>query len=128
VIFSIRRERSDSRVSFLSKSGELSVDRDGDLYALDFPARAPAECAVDPGLFDALSAKPKLVLGARDYLCVFETVKFALWRPIWTNSRRLIASRSLSPRRAAIAILSPAFSRRPKAFPKIRLRDRRTAR
>jgi PhzF family phenazine biosynthesis protein len=73
VIFSIRRERSDSRVSFLSKSGELSVDRDGDLYALDFPARAPAECAVDPGLFDALGAKPKLVLGARDYLCVFET-------------------------------------------------------
>jgi PhzF family phenazine biosynthesis protein len=73
VIFSIRRETTGSRVSFQSKSGELIVDREGDLYALDFPSRPPSECAVDPGLIDALGAKPKLILGARDYLCVFDT-------------------------------------------------------
>jgi len=73
VIFSIRRETADSRVSFQSKSGELIVEREGDLYALDFPSRPAAECAVDAGLDEALGAKPEVILGARDYLCVFET-------------------------------------------------------
>jgi len=73
VILAIRKESDASRVSFQSKSGELIVDREGDLYALNFPARPPAECPVDPGLVEALGAKPKTILGARDYLCVFET-------------------------------------------------------
>lgn len=73
VIFAIRRELDASRVSFETKSGELIVERDGDLYAMDFPARPPVECAIDPGLIDALGAKPKQILGARDYFCVFDT-------------------------------------------------------
>jgi PhzF family phenazine biosynthesis protein len=72
VILAIRRELAGSRVTFLSKSGELTVDREGDLYALDFPARAPEECAANPQLEDALGAKPKQLLAARDYLCVFD--------------------------------------------------------
>jgi predicted PhzF superfamily epimerase YddE/YHI9 len=62
-----------SRVKFETKSGELIVEREGDLYALDFPARPPLACPVDSGLVEALGAKPKLNLGARDYFCVFET-------------------------------------------------------
>jgi PhzF family phenazine biosynthesis protein len=73
VIMDIRREVADGRVSFESKSGELIVTRQGDLYALDFPARPPIETKFDDKLFDALGAQPKMVLGARDYLCVFET-------------------------------------------------------
>jgi PhzF family phenazine biosynthesis protein len=73
VIFSIRRERTDSRASFLTKSGEVVVERDGELYALNFPSRAPVECPADPLLFDALGAKPTQLLGARDYLCVFDS-------------------------------------------------------
>lgn len=73
VILSLRGERSGSRLSFLSKSGELIVEQDRDLYTLDFPARPPADCAVDANLIEALGAKPKLILGARDYFCVFET-------------------------------------------------------
>lgn len=73
VILAIRGESKASRLSFQSKSGELIVEREGDLYALDFPSRAPGEVAVDPGLVDALGAKPKSILGARDYLCVYET-------------------------------------------------------
>ncbi len=72
VILAIRRECPGSRVTFQSKSGELSVDREGDLYALDFPARAPEECAANPKLEEALGAKPKQLLAARDYLCVFD--------------------------------------------------------
>jgi len=73
VIMDIRREVADGRVAFESKSGELIVNREGDLYALDFPARPPVETAFDDKLFEALGATPKKVLGARDYLCIFET-------------------------------------------------------
>jgi PhzF family phenazine biosynthesis protein len=73
VIMDIRREVPNGRVAFDSKSGELIVNRDGDLYALDFPARPPVETAFDDKLIDALGAKPTMVLGARDYLCVFDT-------------------------------------------------------
>ncbi len=72
VIYAIRQESSAARLCFATKSGELSVERDGDLYALNFPARPPAECDVHPDLHGALGAKPKLTLAARDYLCVYE--------------------------------------------------------
>ncbi len=61
------------RVVFDSRSGELIVTREGDLYVLDFPSRPPAQCAVDAGLADALGAQPELVLGARDYLVVYRS-------------------------------------------------------
>jgi len=73
VILSIRRESDGPAVSFQSKSGILVVEQDGDLYTLDFPSRPPAECPVDPGLVAALGATPQSIIGARDYLCVFET-------------------------------------------------------
>ncbi len=73
VILEIRREITSSRVTFDSKGGELIVDREDDLYALDFPADPPAECAVDPKLIPGLGAQPQRVLGARRYLCVFAT-------------------------------------------------------
>jgi PhzF family phenazine biosynthesis protein len=73
VIMDLRREVADGRVVFESKSGELIVHRDGDRYALDFPARPPVETAFDDKLFAALGATPRLVLGARDLFCVFDT-------------------------------------------------------
>jgi predicted PhzF superfamily epimerase YddE/YHI9 len=72
VIWLIRRETDTARLRFETKSGELVVTRDGDLYAMDFPSRPPAECAGDPGLAAALGKQPKEVLGVRDYFCVFE--------------------------------------------------------
>jgi PhzF family phenazine biosynthesis protein len=72
VILEIRRETADLRVVFRTKSGELAVERDGDLYALDFPSRPALACVAHSGLIEALGAAPKTVLAARDYLCVFE--------------------------------------------------------
>jgi len=78
VILSIRKETASSSLSFQSKSGELVVERDGDLYALDFPSRPPGEVAVDSSLVEALGAKPKSILGARDYLCIYESAEEVL--------------------------------------------------
>jgi PhzF family phenazine biosynthesis protein len=72
VVLEIRRETSGPRVEFETKSGELMVEREGDLYALDFPARPPEPCETDPKLVAALGARPKFVAAARDFMCVFE--------------------------------------------------------
>jgi len=59
-------------VSFETKSGTLTVTRDGDLYSLDFPARPPEPCTnVSPTLVPALGREPEVVLAARDYFVVY---------------------------------------------------------
>jgi len=73
VILGVRSELGGTRVVFESKSGELVVDREGDLYALNFPANPPGQCDVDPGLVEALGATPRLTLSSRGYFCVFDT-------------------------------------------------------
>jgi PhzF family phenazine biosynthesis protein len=72
VILDVRRETDASKLLFDTLSGGLAVEREGDLYVLDFPANPPQECMADPGLTEALGAQPSVVLGARDYLCVYE--------------------------------------------------------
>ena len=60
-------------VQFSTKSGKLIVTRDGDLLSLDFPARVPVECQVDPGLVPGLGGRPETVLASQDYLVVYAT-------------------------------------------------------
>lgn len=74
VILDLRREIAGSRIVFDSLSGELSVDRDGDRFVLDFPARRASERPVDPELASALGATPQRMLSSkRDCICVFES-------------------------------------------------------
>jgi len=61
----------EQSVSFETKSGRLTVTRDGDLYSMDFPSRPPRPCEVYPGLIEALGGKPERVLAARDYFVVY---------------------------------------------------------
>jgi PhzF family phenazine biosynthesis protein len=63
--------RGSHEVRFQTRSGELVVRREGDRYAMDFPARPPAECQPHPDLIRALGGNPERVLGARDYLVVY---------------------------------------------------------
>lgn len=72
VILDVRREISQPRVVFESLSGELAVDREGERYALDFPARPPENCNPGADLEAALGARPGETLFAQEYLCVFE--------------------------------------------------------
>jgi PhzF family phenazine biosynthesis protein len=58
-------------ILFVTRSGELRVRRDGELYVLDFPAIVPQSCAPPAGLADALGREPEAVLAADDLLAVF---------------------------------------------------------
>jgi len=62
---------ADRSVSFETKSGVLTVTREGDLYSMDFPSRPPQECEVYPELVPALGGRPEKVLAARDYLVIY---------------------------------------------------------
>jgi PhzF family phenazine biosynthesis protein len=62
-----------NHVQFWTKSGELVVERRGDILAMNFPARRPQPVDACDGLLKAIGGEPQLVLAARDYLLVYET-------------------------------------------------------
>ena len=60
-----------SSVTFQTQlAGPLTVARDGELLALDFPSRPPVACAMSEPLVAALGRRPAALLAARDYLAV----------------------------------------------------------
>ena len=59
-------------IRFATRSGELTVERRGDLLAMDFPARPPRPCAAPVALIEGLGAQPAEVLAADDYVAVFD--------------------------------------------------------
>jgi PhzF family phenazine biosynthesis protein len=60
-------------IDFETRSGRLTVKREGDLMVMDFPSR-PAEPTDAPdGLSAALGAAPEKVLKSRDLLCVYNS-------------------------------------------------------
>jgi PhzF family phenazine biosynthesis protein len=61
------------KVSFQSRSGELTVTREGDRYVLDFPSLPPKPCDEPAGLCAALGATPREILGGYYCMCVFDT-------------------------------------------------------
>jgi PhzF family phenazine biosynthesis protein len=62
-------------VRFDSRSGPLTVARDGDRLVLDFPAQPPRPCAAPAGLASALGAQPTECLEHIDLLAVFDDVQ-----------------------------------------------------
>lgn len=71
VIFN-RTGGDSERLEFMSKSGSLSVERQGDLLFLDFPSRKPEKCTVPDGLDAMFDISPEDVLVSRDLLVVFD--------------------------------------------------------
>uniref|UniRef100_A0A832IC85 PhzF family phenazine biosynthesis protein n=1 Tax=Eiseniibacteriota bacterium TaxID=2212470 RepID=A0A832IC85_UNCEI len=59
-------------VTFASRSGPLSVTRDGERLVLDFPARPARPVALDAALAAALGARPAAALRATDLMAVFD--------------------------------------------------------
>jgi predicted PhzF superfamily epimerase YddE/YHI9 len=63
-------------IRFLSRSGELPVQRQGSRYILDFPSRPGKRVDdVDGAIARALGAPPVEMLAARDHLAVYETAE-----------------------------------------------------
>lgn len=60
-------------IRFQTKSGELTVTREGELMTLDFPSRPAEEADAPEGLAEILGGIPQRVLKSRDYLAVFNT-------------------------------------------------------
>ncbi|HET7593818.1 MAG TPA: PhzF family phenazine biosynthesis protein [Stellaceae bacterium] len=64
-----RREQVDFRTL---KAGTLSVKRQGEALAMDFPSRPATPVTMPETLAAALGKRPASVLAARDYLAVYE--------------------------------------------------------
>ncbi len=69
-----RLEPGRTRVVFHSASGPLTVDRAGERYVMDFPARPSEQIPTPPGLAEALGAVPAEVFSNKfNHLAVFES-------------------------------------------------------
>lgn len=60
-------------IVFRYQGGTLTVRREGELIAMDFPSRPPKPSRCDASLVSALGATPREVHQSRDLLAVFET-------------------------------------------------------
>jgi PhzF family phenazine biosynthesis protein len=79
--------RTETR--FQTRSGELRVTREADLYSLDFPSRHPQRREISEHLVDALGARPLEFWAARDCMAVYATEQDVLaLRP---NMEKLVA-------------------------------------
>ena len=66
--------KGESEVHFDTKSGRLTVKREGDLLVMDFPSYPPKPGDLPAGLAKALGAEPKHYLKGLDPMAVFESV------------------------------------------------------
>jgi len=65
--------QAGDRIRFFTRSGELRVSRGTQGLTLDFPAIVPEPIAMLPTLAEGLGAEPLALLGAPDYVAVFES-------------------------------------------------------
>jgi len=72
VLFQNLNQRGE-KLCFDTKSGELTVTRDGDLLTLDFPSRPPSPIQPEAGLVEAIGGHPLEILAARDVVLVYAT-------------------------------------------------------
>jgi PhzF family phenazine biosynthesis protein len=100
VIFE-RLEPGPSEIRFGSRGGPLLVSRQGDLIAMDFPARIAVPVGMQAGLIDALGSPPAALLAATHYLAVYrESTEIVALRP---DMARLAALD-----RAAVIVTAPS--------------------
>jgi hypothetical protein len=99
------------------KAGTLSVKRQGDAFAMDFPSRPAGPVTAPATLAAALGKPPALVLAARDDLAVYERAEdVAALTPDFAALARLDRFAELRRCRAETASIScRASSRRRKA-------------
>ena len=60
-----------SYITFKTKSGDLTVKKNGELLEMDFPSYIPEPCAPPEFLIKGLGKPPLLTLKAQDYIAVY---------------------------------------------------------
>lgn len=65
-------DRNAKKVRFMSKSGELTIERKGELLFMDFPSRKPVPIKAPDEISTILGANPSEVLLARDLVVVLD--------------------------------------------------------
>jgi PhzF family phenazine biosynthesis protein len=60
-----------AEVKFDTRSGELTVTKEGAMLALDFPSRPPERVEPKAGLLEALGGRPQEVWASRDYMVTY---------------------------------------------------------
>jgi PhzF family phenazine biosynthesis protein len=82
IVFSFLAPGRRQVVFQTQKAGPLTVSRQGDELAMDFPARPPEELAMSTPVATALGMAPAALLAARDYLAVYDSAaQVAALRP-----------------------------------------------
>lgn len=77
-------------IIFSTRSGELTVQRQDKLLAMNFPAFTPKPCAPPKALIAALGERPIEALAADDYLAVFDSeASVAALAPDFAQLRQL---------------------------------------
>jgi PhzF family phenazine biosynthesis protein len=71
VLFNILGYKND-QIGFESRSGKLTVIRDGDWLVMDFPSQPPIACDTPSAIVAAFGAEPLDCLVSEDYIAVFE--------------------------------------------------------
>jgi PhzF family phenazine biosynthesis protein len=62
----------DETIVFSSKSGDLHVKREGQLFVMDFPVQEILTCKLPDAILEAFEVEPKECYKSMDYLVVFE--------------------------------------------------------
>jgi PhzF family phenazine biosynthesis protein len=62
---------ADNVINFYTKSGKLTVTRQGDLLTMNFPAQPAVSCDPPPQMVQAFGREPAACLESEDYLAVF---------------------------------------------------------
>lgn len=66
-------EPQQTQLRFETRSGVLTVHRQGDWLTMDFPARPASECDPPGELLAAMNLAPQAVLRSRDYLLIYQS-------------------------------------------------------
>ena len=64
---------SRDTITFVTKSGLLTVGKKDQHYVMDFPIQAIESCPIPREIEEAFAMKPMLALASMDYIVVFET-------------------------------------------------------
>ena len=84
-----RLEAGRAAVTFATRAGPLTVERDGGRYLLDLPARPLTPCIAPAGLAETIGAVPREVLRGASYVAVVDDA--ATVAGLTPDLRRMIA-------------------------------------